>query len=218
MPVSIFASDYYDDLGNLKKTSINPEVIPFDGGGTWKITVPPAIELFTLAELKTFARLDGTSEDALLTLFIKAARELTEKYLGRSLLARTIVYSMNVWPPNVIQLPMPPLMEVCEVRTLDEDDVVTVYSADDYYYRNIPQPGELRIRKGSAAPINTERDYGGFEIEYIAGYGDLVTDVPESIITGIKHWATYINENRNPGDTPPPSALPWLKPYKVVNI
>lgn len=216
MPESIFASFGFDPL--IGRDTLIPKPIPSDGNGRWKVITPPSTEPITLTELKEFARIDTSDEDALLTSFIKAARENTERYLNRSLLFQTLVLSMDIWPGNKIELPMPPLLDVFEIRTLDEDDVVTVYSTDNYQFRANIEPGQVFIRRGYAAPTNTEREFGGFEIEFVAGYGDLVTDVPESIRIGIMHWATYIYENRTIGKEPPPEAKAWLDSFRIINI
>ena len=45
-------------------------------------------------------------------------------------------------------------------------------------------------------PINTDRYYGGYRIDYKAGYGANASDVPDEIKTAIKIWATDLYESR----------------------
>lgn len=214
MPQSQFAGQ--TSVGFTQQGSLITDEL--ETNAVWKIITPPAIEPVTLAELKDFAHIDTSDEDTTLTNFIKAARQLTEQYLSRALISQAIVLGMDIWPGDRIELPMPPLIDINEVRTLDEDDTETVYASTNYFKRDKTEPGQLVIKRGVAQPINSVRDYGGFEIEYVAGYGDQRGDVPEAIRFGIMAWAAFLYENRTPGKDIPPEAKVWLDSYRIVNI
>lgn len=185
----------------------------------WKVTGEPAVEPITTDELKTFAKIDGSDEDTLIDGFIKAARIQTENYLNRALITQTVTASLDFWPSVKLELPQPPFQSVTEVRTLDEDDTATVYSSDNYYVRTIGIKGEIVIKQGSTFPDpSSNRTFGGIEIVLVAGYGDASTDIPQTILEGLKLWAASMYEKRVIDDKPPPEAAAMLFPFRVNNV
>lgn len=190
--------------------------LPDKGNRSWKVITEPTVEPCTVAELKTFARIDGSDEDTLLEGFIKAARLATEEYLGRYLIEQEVRCIFDFWYSEEIELPRPPLISVTKIATLDEDDTETEYSSSNYYVITEDCPGRVILKQGVTPPTNTERDYGGYKIEYSAGYGSQASDVPASITEAIKLWATAIYENRAVTGEPPPEARPLLDMYRVI--
>jgi uncharacterized phiE125 gp8 family phage protein len=184
---------------------------------SWKVTTKPSTEPVTASEVKLYARIDGSSENTLIEGFIQSVREATEKYLGRALITQTITVSLDEWPISPIELPRPPLVSITEVRLVDEDDSTTTYSSDNYYIRTAIEPGELVIKFDKTDPLNTDRYFGGYEIEYVAGYSS-VDDVPYAIKTGITMWVADIYENRVPIAEPPGIVKTIMAPYRIIPV
>lgn len=196
---------------------LSPNPVEFDTTDFY-VKTPPAVEPVTLDEVKLFAKVDGSAEDTLLETFISAARTAIESILGRSLINQTLVLRMDEWPCNVLRLPRPPLVSIVEVRTLDEDNTATVYAAANYYTRD-GDTAELVIRSGCSAPSNTTRYKGGYEVEWIAGYGDAGEDVPAGIRQAILLWVASAYENRKFDEANPPAEVAAkLSLYRVVRI
>jgi len=184
---------------------------------SWIVITPPEYEPITVDELKLFARIDGTEEDALLEGFITGVREAAELYLGRALMTQTLHMVMDSWPESgMIELPQPPLLSISKVAIRDELGAETIYSASNYYVVTESIPGQLVIRNGSTPPSNTARFNSGYLIEFAAGYGDDASDVPQVIKEGLKVWATYVYEQRNLTPEPPPEARSLLNMFKVM--
>jgi uncharacterized phiE125 gp8 family phage protein len=188
---------------------------PTDPRQNWKVTTAPAVEPFKIDDLKLFGRISGVEDDELLKAFIVSARDATERYLGRALIQQTITMLMDVWPGIRVALPMPPLISITSVSTIDEDDTKTTYSSDNYYAVTGTLPGQLVLKNGVTPPINTDRFTAGYEIIYKAGYGTASTDVPSAIIDGIKLWAMELYEGRTLSAEPPEVVRGLLMPYKV---
>ncbi len=182
----------------------------------WVVVTAPTEEPITKAELKTFARIDGSDEDTLLEEFIKAARLQVENYLNKSLIQKTIDLFFDYWPENPITLPRGPIISITGIYTLDEDDTETTYSSSSYYLGT--NSDQLIIKRSTTPPINNNRSFGGFKIKYKAGYGNNASDVPEIIRQAISLCATNIYENRVIGEEPTPESLLLLKSYKLYNI
>ena len=60
--------------------------------------------------------------------------------------------------------------------------------------------------------------YKGYEIEFVAGYGDSADDVPDAIKLGIIMWVSDIYENRVPISEPPGIVKTILSPYIIINV
>ena len=188
------------------------------GNRNWIVTVQPTVEPVTIDELKLFARIDGNSEDTLLTSLIIDARKRAENYTSRVFIEQTIQLSLDNWNERQIKLPNPPLISVSSVETLDEDDAATIYSSDNYYITTDSIPGRLVIKQGSSLPLNTSRDAGGYRITYKAGYGATAADVPEDVKTSIKIWAALVYENRDFEDTIPDKVRKKLYWHRLINV
>lgn len=198
---------------------IIPKALPKKAGRVWTVSTAPAVEPVSVDELKLFARIDGDDEDSLLADFIKGVREKSELYLWRAFIEQSITLKMDFWPSDKIELPQPPLISITSVSTLDEDDVATTYSSDNYYAITESTPGLLVIKNDVDWPTNDDRIHGGYQVIYKAGYGTGSDDVPQTIRLGIMMWATYVYETRLMGSVPPKEVKDlWDASYKRVRI
>jgi len=198
---------------------IIPAALDKYGDRRWSVTTTPIIEPITVEELKLYAKIDGSTEDDLLDILISAVRGAMERYLGRALLEQTITLTMDFWPGWVIYLPMPPLISVTSIVTLDEDNTATTYSSDNYYVDVITDPGRIVLKQSVTAPNNTSRYYGGYRIIYKAGYGGDAEDVPKAIKQAMLIWCSIIYETRTFMEEPPSEVVSMLEySYRIPNI
>ncbi len=180
-----------------------------------RVSTEPAVEPVTLEEAKNFAKVDGTAEDGLIEGFITAARVAVEKILGRSLINQSLTLRLDEWIGEVLPLPRPPLVSITEVRTLDEDGVATVFDAANYYAITGDR-AQLVLKSTATAPSNVDRYHGGFEVEYVAGYGEDPEDVPAGIRNAILQWVAVMYESRILDTTKPPmEVMAYLSPFRL---
>ena len=193
--------------------------LPAHANRVWAVTSEPEIEPITVQEVKDFAKLEyeDTAEDTILEGFITAVRIAAEKYLGMAFIEQTIQMKMDYWPDAVVLLPRPPLISVTKICTLDEDDTETEYSSDNYYIITEGQPGKVILKKDVIAPTNTDRNYGGFLVEFKAGYGADASDVPGLIKNGLKAWTAIVQATRVlDSKNPPPEAKIFFDIYRPM--
>lgn len=193
---------------------INEPVLDIKGNRKIIITNEPIEEVVTLTELKEYARIDHDHEDTLLEGLIIVARKCVEYWCKRKLIETSMRVTMDQWNTNVIELPYPPLISVTGVYYVYEDDTTEEFDSDDYYVDTNMEPGRLVIKDGVTLPLNTDRYHGGYRIDFKAGYGDAVEDVPEPIKTAVKIWATELYEGRTDIKTPPKQAGMLLAFYR----
>ena len=193
------------------------------GNRFWKVIIESSTYPITVNELKEFARIDGNEEDDFLLAIIQSITKLTETYLSRALITQTIKLIIDEWNFNEIELPMPPLISVTNVVTVDEDDIETIYDSTNYYVITESIPGRIIIKKDSTPPTNTERYSGGYRITYQAGYG-IAESVPKQIRLAMLQWSTMVYENRSMTandivqNEPPPEVKKILHSYRVMRI
>ena len=194
--------------------------------------------------VRSYARIDDGVDTTEITNMIKSSRLFVENYLGRSLLNRTLKFSvdyidevdqplfegMRIGPDMTIrrrylQLPRPPVVSVTHVKTFDDADTETTLSSSKYYLDNQREPARIILRNGETWPTAL-RVGNAIEVTYVSGYGTTRSSVPEAIIQGLFQHITFMYENR--GDqmgasratqvSIPPQIRYLLDPYKVLNF
>lgn len=156
----------------------------------------PIAEPVTLADVKTYLRIDGTTEDALITELIGSARGWVERTTGRSLTTQTWLLSFDAWPEGrIIYLPRPPLQAVNTIKVYDDQGNATTLSSDSYL-TDINEDSPRIIFKTNGSRPKPGQVANGIEIEFMAGYGDLSTDVPAPLAQAVKLLSAHWYENR----------------------
>ena len=167
---------------------------------TLRVITPPAIEPVSLETAKAFLRVDGTTEDALITLLIKAAREKGEQLARRAFITQTLEISLDTWPDKCeMDVPRPPLRSITSVKYIDFDDLEHTVEPSTYYVVSQYEPAELVIK---TLPGEALRREGAITIRFIAGYGDAAADVPERIKSAIQSLVAHWYENRESQNVP----------------
>ncbi len=186
---------------------------------SFTLVTPPAAEPVALAEAKAHARVDTSTDDALITNLITSARLWAEKYTGRAFMTQTWKLSIDELPlclnaSNAINLPRSPLQSITSVGVFADDDDSETWDADNYFTDTSREPGRLVLRLGASWPCPT-RPANGVEITYVAGYGGSES-VPEPIKCAIKELVAYWYAHRGDEDVSPIlAARALLDPYRV---
>ncbi|MDR1475238.1 MAG: head-tail connector protein [Holosporales bacterium] len=171
-----------------------------------KLLQKPESEPVGLDEIKIFLRLEHELDDNLLNILITTARELVEKFLGRSLITQKWQYktrmevcgnSIQTW--NVVEncpfamniniiLPNAPIVEVtdliCNGTKIEESGFKLVHIDD----REILS---LQVKQSIATQTLD------ILTEYVAGYGEQAEDVPSTVRLAIMLLVGRIYKDRN---------------------
>lgn len=165
----------------------------------------PSVEPITLAEARTFARIDDadTTQDAWLTMFIAAARRQAENITRRAFVERTYELSLPCWPADgIIVLPKPPLQRVNAVRYIDRDGDEQTLTASLYQVDTVREPGRIKPSYGNVWPTVRTEDFNTIKIEFVAGYSpvgspsDYRAALPETLKTWIAARLSTMYEHR----------------------
>ena len=175
----------------------------------------PATEPCTVAELKTWARIDTSTEDSMLGDLIGAARQEAEKFLGRALVTQTWeltldlqrssldallgdgVYDLPITTlysglPRVITLPYAPASSITSVKTYGVDDTETTMTASTY---SLDAAGSRLVLDYGISWPSDLRVEACVKIRYVTGYG-AASAVPYLIKVAIMAYALALYESR----------------------
>lgn len=158
---------------------------------TLRLITAPATEPVSVETAKAFLRVDGTSDDTLITALIAGARETCEEISRRAFITQTWEMILDAFPPDLrLTLYRPLLQSVTSVKYYDSDGVEATWT--DYIVDTSSDPGVLLF---NSLPSVTLRDSGGVVVRYVAGYGS-ATNVPQRIKDAILGLVAYRYENR----------------------
>jgi uncharacterized phiE125 gp8 family phage protein len=146
----------------------------------------PSVEPLSVDEVKAYLRIDGNTEDALITSMIKSARTTAEKYMGLSLISQKWKLSFDDICAQEIELPYGPVVGIDLVKLYDAQNAETTFSTGNYYLTS----GNLSIYFREIP--SSQR----VEIIYSTGFGASAGAVPELIKQGILAHIAFMYERK----------------------
>jgi uncharacterized phiE125 gp8 family phage protein len=153
-------------------------------------TAEPAVEPVTLTEAKLQCAVDGNDYDALLTLFIKAARRQAEAQCQRSLIDQQWTLTLDAFPDDpagAIALPMPRVTAITSLTYTDAAGTPVVAAAPSYFLQNTGEYANLLLPAYGYTWPAARAQADAVTIIYRAGGADAAA-VPEDI----KHYCLLL--------------------------
>jgi len=155
----------------------------------------------SVADAKTYMRVDHSDDDELIEAFIEAATAQIEgRYgtLGRAIRRQTWDYVLEAFPDTdcdqSIELPLPPLIDVITVSYTDAAGDIQTFETGEFEVDTNSVPGRVRPVNGGYWPTANEDAYGAVRIRFLAGYPD--DEVPVTLALAIKIMVADMYENR----------------------
>lgn len=169
-------------------------------------TVDPAGEPVTLADAKAQLRIAHDSEDALISGLIKAARAEVEAQTGMALIDQSWRLAMDFWPySRVVRLRRHPVKEILSVTVYGAEGEAAILDPAGYEADLVSRPARLHFM----APPAPERRLNGIEVDFVAGFGEAGTDVPDQLRRAVLLLTAYWYEIRaGHGTVGRPSSIP----------
>lgn len=212
--------------------------------GSVRVT-QPVVEVVLLADLKSHIRVTHNDDDEYLTKLIREAREEFEDITGIALISQTWQFMLDAWPghqdqwwdgirqmaiteldggfPSVMEPPRYPLISVDTINVYDESSNATAVTiASTFDIDIVSRPGRISLQSGKTWPI-AARNVNAIEINYTAGYGTTVSDVPSPLVRAVRNMAGYMYDHRGAGCVPSEAyresgAREIAKTYRVVRL
>jgi hypothetical protein len=175
---------------------------------TLTLVTGPAAEPLTLDEAKAWAKIDGTTDDALLASLLTASIQSAEEFTRRAFITQTWklaldldgsgmdldegVYDLPISAlygslPRAIELPRQPIQSISSVTTYDTSNASSTFPSSNYSLI-----GHRLVLTESATWPSNMRQCGAVEITYVAGYGSTSASVPapikSAILMAVQKW------------------------------
>lgn len=206
-----------------------------------KLITAPVNPAVSLTEIKSYLRVDGSTDDDMLTAFISAATTIIEKWISRSLITQTWALWMDEFPSyrsreipegvtegrladyfsdsKFICLPLFPLQSVTHLKTYADDNVAVTMDPSLYHVDTVSEPGRLSLTNASTWPTTFLRPIHGIEIQFVCGYGLTSSSIPTAITQAIKEMVGKFYSARGCEDAEVTSVVAaLLRPYKIMRI
>lgn len=209
---------------------------------TVNVTTQPAIEPVAREVVKRHCRIDHASDDDLIDIYIRAARHVAERYMGRAIITQTVQWVVTpeddlrprhsrLWGDLV--LPRGPVQSITSVIVNDRlGNSTTIAAGTLPYVPPSPLLGYMadiahtraRVWIGGQTSMIDGRTFGqielmNLEITYVAGYATLAKDLPSPIVTAVMMIVAALYENRGDmGGEMPMEARNLLDFYRVVPV
>ena len=159
----------------------------------YKLVTGPSSEPITLAEAKLYLRVDDSTEDALITAIITAARRKFENDTYHYLMPQTWELYLNQNEINAEQISInkSDIPAISSVKYYDQSHTHPTLSANDYHTAIQGRPYSIQL-------TTVPQVYNRLEamvIRFTLGYTNAAA-VPEDIKTAIKTLIGTLYENR----------------------
>ncbi len=187
------------------------------------LTSGPLLEPLTVAEMKSFLRVDNDDEDILISSLITAGRIHIEQRINRKLITQSWSWYLSEWPvKSEINLPIGPVQSVDAIQTYDAEGIPGVWPAENYQvdiYSDV-----ARIIQTNGSWPDSGNSVNGIEVQIVAGYGDNPSDVAEPIRQALRLMVAHWFENREPvvpGENIlqiPENAMALLSPFQQARL
>ena len=176
----------------------------------------PAVEPLSLAEAKSWLKLDSADEDQLVQSLITAARLAVEARTNRLLITQQWRLMMDAWPAEPsLSMPLAPVRSIVRLTTLDANGVgadvpPTLYGLDG----NLDH---ARLVLGSPLP-SPGQPVSGIWLDVTGGYGD-ASAIPEPLRLAMRQLiALWFGDRGDGGGRVPGFVLALLAPYRVRRL
>jgi len=146
------------------------------------LITPPTVEPVSIADMRMQCRVDAddASEDALLAIYITAARMAAEHELQRALINQTWELRIDAFPEAEIRLDKSPAVSVSGVLYVDAAGALQTLSSGAYVLDSNTAPGWLLPADGTNWPA-TDDVANAVRVQFVAGYGATADTVPANV-------------------------------------
>lgn len=178
-----------------------------------KLVTPPVIEPISLDEALAQCRIESDTEDGLVSGYILAARVFAEANTRRALIKQSYSYSIDFeWPVvrvrssqltmyrTRIEIPKTPVISIDSVSYVDSDGNEQTLAADVDYVAMLDEVVPYIEPAYNVAWAAPRYQPACATIDFTAGYGVNMADIPETLRQAMLMLVAYWYKNRGDDD------------------
>ncbi|MCF6303517.1 MAG: hypothetical protein L3J13_10050, partial [Devosiaceae bacterium] len=147
-----------------------------------------------------------------------------EGITGRAMISQSWRVLYDTWPPDrKIALPVSPLISISAITAYEADGTPTSISLAQFQPQTNTTPASIFV-PGAIADAPELREHNGIEVDYVAGFGPLGSDVPSDLRQALLSLVGYWFEHRDAvviagsGAIVPPGFDQLVAQYRSVNL
>lgn len=157
------------------------------------LLVPPVVEPWSVAEAKSFLRVEHDDDDVVIATLISAARSQVEALTRRGLLQQTWRFVLDAWPcDGRIQPRLGPLRSLTAARVYDLGGNASSLDVGMFV---IDAANNAIASPAWSLPV-PGRDAAGIELDIVIGFGANPTDVPDVLRHAVRSLVAHWYDNR----------------------
>ena len=153
----------------------------------------PASEPWSVAEAKSFLRVENDDDDTVIASLIAAARSHVEAMTRCALIVQTWRFVLDRWPKDGRVKPgRGPLRTLTAARVYDSTGTATAVDVGMFV---IDKPSGVIASSAWALPAPGRTTFG-IELDVEIGFGTAATDVPDALRHAVRTLVAHWYENR----------------------
>ena len=173
-----------------------------------KIYEDSLVNPLTLEEVKNFLRVDGDTDNDLITKLIKTATKKCETYIGKSLITKKYKLIFEDHSSESFRLPYGPVQSIESITIFDFNNNSSVIDSSQYII-------EQDLNKLTANILISGHKV---EILYTSGYGATASDVPDDLKQGILFHIARLYDDRGGYSMLPNASIILYNQYKNIRL
>lgn len=174
-----------------------------------RVIAAPAAEPVSLSTARMHCRVDSLAEEALMSIYITAAREWIEHYVGHLVAGSTVEVNSDTFPLGDITLAAGPVASIVKIGYYNTLGVEVAVSSSAYWLDSRGDQAYVRLQTGQTWPTVVSTANAAF-VRYIAGY----TVVPSAIVAATLMLVSHMYLNREATTTETLQTVPM----GVINL
>lgn len=167
--------------------------------GLTEVTAPTLAPV-SIDELKDYLRIDGTDDDADVSMITNAARLAFEGPTNLQTINTTFDYTLDrfPWQGNPIIVPKAPLVSVTSITYTDSNGDSQTWASANYVAdtSGTHHLGRISLAENVTYP-ETIGQANSVVVRFVAGFGAAPANVPEDIRMVIRRIACWMFEDRD---------------------
>ena len=163
------------------------------------LVTAPAAEPISTTDAKQQMRVEHSDDDMLIARLVGVAIRTVdaEGMLGAAMISQTWGESFGK-SPGTVPLAMGPVQSVSAVKYYDADNALQTATLSDFDVLGPSNQTIVRPKPGKTWPSPLYDRDDAIQIQYVCGYGDAASDVPQTVRHALLMLVAHWYENREP--------------------